>query len=81
MKSVVGFSGRAMPKPKEVLAPKKRWKVMDVRGSVKGAVTFSWAYVGGRRRRERESVMKVCMMLAWVRFDVDMMRSIEHNED
>jgi len=47
MKSVVGFSGSAIPNAKEVFAPKKRWKFMPVMGSVKAAVIC--AIVGLRR--------------------------------
>lgn len=38
MKSVVGGEGRAMPKANWLFAPKKRWNVMLLRGSVNAAV-------------------------------------------
>lgn len=41
MKSVVGFGGSAIPNAKEVLAPKNRWNVIFVLGSVKGAVVWA----------------------------------------
>src|SRR3954451_19379394 len=43
MKSVVGFTGRAIPNANWVLAPKKRWKDIPVRGSMNAEVT--WALV------------------------------------
>jgi len=63
MKSADGFWGRAIPNAKEVLAPKKRWKVMFVAGSVKedviGVGASSSALMGGKRRRQRRSVERV----------------------
>lgn len=47
---VVGLVGRAMPKAKLVLAPKKRWKVILVRGSA-NSVVLSAKVVGMRARR------------------------------
>lgn len=43
MKSVDGFSGKAMPKEKPVLASRKRWKFMPVSGSAKAVVCWSAA--------------------------------------
>lgn len=54
MNDVVGLVGKAIPKPNDVFAPKKRWKVVFVRGSTNGAVV--WAKVEDRRVMKRRVV-------------------------
>ena len=58
MKSVVGFCGRAMPNENEVRAPKNRWKVIPVRGSVKADVV--WA-LDGRTEERRMRMLAVAL--------------------
>lgn len=65
MKSVVGFSGRAIPNANWVLAPKKRWNWIPVAGSVKAVVVC--AVVGVRmlkrvRARSNGDVVEETMM-------------------
>jgi len=62
MKSVVGFSGRAMPNANCVLAPKKRWNWMPVTMSVKGAVVCALLRVTIWREKRRVVENRVIML-------------------
>lgn len=62
MKSVVGFSGRAIPNANCVFAPKKRWNWIPVTGSVKEAVVCALL----RAKKRVVADRAIIVLIGWV---------------